>query len=79
MVHSAVAWFGVDAERTVVVGDHVSDLRAAQTAGCWGVHVRSGQGVAPVSGGPRYLGSFPDLSAYADTVEQRRTAHAPRN
>ncbi|WP_405008464.1 HAD-IIIA family hydrolase [Kitasatospora purpeofusca] len=78
MVHAAMAWFGVDAERTVVVGDHLSDLRAARAAGCWGAHVRSGRGVAPGSGGPRYLGSFRDLSAYADTVEQRRTAHAPR-
>ncbi|WP_407660935.1 HAD hydrolase-like protein [Kitasatospora purpeofusca] len=78
MVHAAPACFGADAERTVAVGDHVSDLLAARAAGCWGVHVRSGRGVAPASGGPRDLGGFPDVSACVDAVEQRRTAHAPR-
>ncbi|WP_380282557.1 hypothetical protein [Kitasatospora purpeofusca] len=32
-----------------------------------------------VGGAARYLGSFPDPSACADTVEQQRTAHAPRS
>jgi len=56
---------GETAERTLLVGDHVSDLQAAAAAGCRSVHLRSGRGAVPANPPPGYLGSFPDLLTLA--------------
>ncbi len=64
----AVRRLGVRARECVLVGDHVSDLRAAAGAGCWSVHVRCGRGGPPRDPLPRYLGSTRDLASAIDLL-----------
>ncbi|MDJ0947872.1 MAG: HAD-IIIA family hydrolase [Alphaproteobacteria bacterium] len=44
MLHEAIHRFGADPDRTVMVGDAVTDLQAAVAAGCRRALVRSGKG-----------------------------------
>ncbi|MEX5709118.1 HAD-IIIA family hydrolase [Parafrankia sp. FMc6] len=61
LVHAAMRASGVDAERTLLIGDQMSDIAAAGAAGCWSLHVRSGRGGPPTGPRPRYLGSVANL------------------
>ncbi|MGP4014937.1 D-glycero-alpha-D-manno-heptose-1,7-bisphosphate 7-phosphatase [Saccharopolyspora sp. 5N708] len=67
LLRRAVAELAAAPERTLLVGDHDSDLAAAEAQGCWSLHVRSGRG-GP--GRPRvgYLGSVPALRHAAELV-----------
>lgn len=47
MLVDAIARLRVHAGDCVLVGDHMHDLHAAESAGCWSVHVRSGRGGLP--------------------------------
>jgi len=52
-------------DRTLVVEDSLSGLRAATAAGTWSAAVRNN---LPYSD-PRFLGNFPDLRSLAATIE----------
>jgi D-glycero-D-manno-heptose 1,7-bisphosphate phosphatase len=86
LVLDAIKITGLDPLNILLVGDKESDIAAAHGAGCWSVHVRSGQDAPPVPQWPTYLGSFRDLLAVAIaiTVEHRPqnakriSAHPPR-
>ena len=56
---------GGNAERTLVVEDSLSGLRAATAAGTWSAAVRNNLSYS----GPRFLGNFPDLRSLAVTIE----------
>lgn len=57
-----------EAEHTILIGDHESDIATAAAAGCWSLHVRTGRGARPAAAMPRYLGSVADLAAAAKMV-----------
>lgn len=57
-----------EAEHTIMIGDHESDIETAAAAGCWSLHVRTGRGQRPAAGLPRYLGSVTDLRTAARMV-----------
>jgi hypothetical protein len=59
----------------LVVGDHTSDIAAAEAAGCHSVHLRSGRGAPPEPPSDRYLGSLPSLLSVAEAL--RQAPHAP--
>jgi D-glycero-D-manno-heptose 1,7-bisphosphate phosphatase len=63
LIHTALRITGASAARTLVIGDHESDIAAAAAARCWSLHVRSGRGSPPASPRPQYLGSVADLLA----------------
>jgi len=52
-------------DRTLVVEDSLSGLRAAAAAGTWSAAVRNNLGYS----GPRFLGNFPDLRSLATMIE----------
>ena len=56
---------GGDPDRTLVVEDSLSGLRAATAAGTWSAAVRNNLGYS----GPRFLGNFPDLRSLAAMIE----------
>jgi len=56
---------GGDPDRTLVVEDSLSGLRAATAAGTWSAAVRNNLGFS----GPRFLGNFPDLRSLAAMIE----------
>jgi D-glycero-D-manno-heptose 1,7-bisphosphate phosphatase len=68
MLLEAISRLQVRAEDCVLVGDHIQDLKAAENAGCWSVHVQSGRGRSPVDPPTRYLGSATDIAAAADLL-----------
>ncbi|MGV9706012.1 D-glycero-alpha-D-manno-heptose-1,7-bisphosphate 7-phosphatase [Streptomyces sp. NPDC003483] len=65
MLLAALHRLGADPSHAVMVGDHLTDLLAAEAAGCWSIHVRSGRGSPPTHPIKRYLGSVADLQAAA--------------
>lgn len=56
---------GGDPDRTLVVEDSLSGLRAATAAGTWSAAVRNNLGYSS----PRFLGNFPDLRSLAAMIE----------
>jgi len=52
-------------DRTLVVEDSLSGLKAAAAAGTWSAAVRNNLGYS----GPRFLGNFPDLRSLATMIE----------
>jgi D-glycero-D-manno-heptose 1,7-bisphosphate phosphatase len=63
LVTAALATTGVRSNRTVLIGDHETDIAAAAEAGCWSMHVQSGRGLPPERRWSNYLGSVADLRA----------------
>lgn len=61
----AIRRSGGDPDRTLVVEDSLSGLRAATAAGTWSAAVRNNLGYS----GPRFLGNFPDLRSLAAMIE----------
>jgi len=61
----AIRRSGGDPDRTLVVEDSLSGLRAATAAGTWSAAVRNNLGFS----GPRFLGNFPDLRSLAAMIE----------
>ena len=61
----AIRRSGGDPDRTLVVEDSLSGLRAATAAGTWSAAVRNNLGFS----GPRFLGNFPDLRSLATMIE----------
>jgi D-glycero-D-manno-heptose 1,7-bisphosphate phosphatase len=72
LVHAAMRIGGVDAERTLLIGDQESDIAAATAAGCWSLHVRSGRGNPPNGSWPRHLGSVASLLVAAQILTTAR-------
>jgi len=68
LIRTALRMSGASAERTLLIGDHESDIAAAGAAGCWSLHVRSGRGSPPVGPRPHYLGSVADLFTAAQIL-----------
>lgn len=68
LIRMALRMSGASAARTILIGDHESDIAAAGAAGCWSLHVRSGRGSPPVGYRPRYLGSVADLFTAAQIL-----------
>ena len=56
---------GGDPDRTLVVEDSLSGLKAATAAGTWSAAVRNNLGYS----GPRFLGNFSDLRSLATKIE----------
>lgn len=79
MLVDAIARLRVHAGDCVLVGDHMHDLHAAESAGCWSVHVRSGRGGLPDDPPLGCLGSVPDLADAADLAlsPRRRPLRVP--
>ncbi|MGL4648387.1 MAG: HAD-IIIA family hydrolase, partial [Caldilineaceae bacterium] len=67
LLHQAAAHFGLELAECVFVGDSLSDLQAANAAGCPAIHVATGlAGRAPA----KYARfSAPDLAAAVDLLE----------
>ncbi|MEU7599308.1 HAD hydrolase-like protein [Streptomyces sp. NPDC039022] len=63
LLHAALTRMGAVPDETVLVGDHESDLLAAEAVGCWSLHVRSGRGAFPGRWPRGCLGSVRDLRA----------------
>jgi len=62
LVRRALSLAGATPSETLLIGDHASDIGAAEAAGCWSVHVASGRGAAPAQDSlAGYLGSVRDL------------------
>ncbi len=72
MLVEAIARLQVHAGDCVLVGDHVHDLHAAESAGCWSIHVLSGRGGPPDDPPPGCLGSVPDLADAAELALSSR-------
>lgn len=68
LITTALRRLGAAAGDAVLVGDHTSDIMAAQSARCWSLHVRSGRGDPPPGPVLRYLGSVPDLTQGVDLL-----------
>ncbi|WP_165959048.1 HAD-IIIA family hydrolase [Actinomadura sp. KC345] len=61
MILAALKRAQVRPDRTLLIGDQESDIAAAQAAGCWAIHVRSGKGDPPEDARAGHLGSACDL------------------
>lgn len=70
LLRRAMQLASVPPSRTLLVGDHTSDLMAAAAAGCRSVHVLCGRGAALKYSWPGYLGSLPDLLAVAEALRE---------
>ncbi|MFF7725839.1 D-glycero-alpha-D-manno-heptose-1,7-bisphosphate 7-phosphatase [Streptomyces sp. NPDC008001] len=73
MVHAALGRFGLNASRTLMVGDAVEDMLAARRGGVRGVMVRTGRGGAHadrLAAHPEAAGTpvVPDLAAAVEFV-----------
>ncbi|MBX3002278.1 MAG: HAD-IIIA family hydrolase, partial [Caldilineaceae bacterium] len=71
LLHQAQARLQIDLTRSILIGDAVSDLQAAQVVGCFPILVKSGRGWAQLDQWPREkmdeIGVAEDL---ADAVPQ---------
>lgn len=69
LLHDAVAVSGVAAERTIVVGDDLRDLQAAEAAGLRCALVRTGKGGrCEAHATERGIAAYDDLAAFAAAV-----------
>lgn len=70
MLLQAAQELGLDTERSWMIGDRISDIRAGQTIGCRTILVRTGQGVDVVlaAGETQPTWVVPDLSAAVDAL-----------
>lgn len=71
MILQALRMSGANPGNTLLIGDHESDIGAAEAAGIWSLHVQSGRGAPPVGQFARYLGSVADLAAAVETITRR--------
>lgn len=68
LLRAAMTGTNTSPERAVMIGDHVTDMMAAQAASCWSIHVQTGRGATPALPPERFLGSVADLPAAAELV-----------
>ena len=80
LIHQAEAALGCSLQGAPLVGDQLSDLQAAQRAGCRPVLVRTGRGarVALEENGLQQIATYDDLSEAVSAILEEMTPH-PRS
>jgi D-glycero-D-manno-heptose 1,7-bisphosphate phosphatase len=68
LIHKALENSGVSPRRAILIGDHESDIMAAEAAGCMSLHVQTGRGGPPGGAPPGYLGTVADLFTAANLL-----------
>lgn len=75
LLHQAAARFGLSLRSCLFVGDSVTDLQAADAAGCPAIHVATG--LAGTAGAGCLHTALPNLAAVVDLLEARGAVAAP--